>query len=179
MQRVEVRGKPEKNWVLPVVLSLVVLTTLGWLGRNHMKNPAASGKSKATTATAAAKTSPQIARQTRLEDAGRRFERHATLKEFMEKDLKLSTRQIRKYDEYVSYYKDKIQRVDRIENRYRTQQVDKLSRERERILVGLLGQRNVDLILWWAEGSRLTPAEWLRQRDLQRRSASQRKIASR
>jgi hypothetical protein len=100
--------------------------------------------------------------------------RRTSLKEFMVRDLKLTRRQINRYEKYRVYYSNQIQRADRIENRYRTSDVAKLSHERDQILAATVGQRNLDSILWWAQGSRshVSLDDWLRQRASQRRYAS-------
>ncbi|HUP56545.1 MAG TPA: hypothetical protein VM598_03775 [Bdellovibrionota bacterium] len=81
---------------------------------------------------------------------------------------------MKQYEQYRVYYSDQIRRVDRIENRNRSREVEKLTYEFDRILLALLGQRNVDSIRWWALGSKsgISLADWLRKREAQRGVAS-------
>jgi hypothetical protein len=176
MQRVEVRGKPDKNWALPAALALLAVLAAGWWFRGDLVrlagkvSPGISSRFTARTKTTRPELpTPQI------------IARRANLREFMQKDLKLTAKQISRYEQYRLYYSAQIQRADRVENRNRSAEVAKLAKSRDHLLIALLGQRNLDSIYWWAEGSRsgISLPDYIKQRETQRRGSSQPRVASR
>jgi hypothetical protein len=193
MQRVEVCGKRERNWALPAALALAVLAAGWWFGGDLARGLIGKAteltllklKWPAPTVPSRPAVSSRLGagpRKIRSELPESKISRRATLREFMQRDLKLSPSQIRLYEQYRRYYENQIRWANRIETRNRSGEPAKLAYERERILVALLGQRSMDSIRWWAMGSKsgISLGDWLRQRETRRqRSAYERGIASR